>query len=317
MEEPSIVVNSTEQVPTPKKSRKPFNSGPYVVGILLFLVICLLAALTYFILKDNGIDLFSSKTATTDIADNSSNTSTTNNTDNSENTESTDVCVSDKNAILSLVDVFETDQENRDADAVLSLFTPATEASDISDYSSINGYLYGNMNSNYKVSSYTVKSDPERNNSTCVVVVTEQRSYYGGATNPQWLAAAPYEFSIGLVQSNSLWKINTYESDDATIKSGKYQGFLMQYKYDTTVSVVYEGDGSTISSDFANDVYFIEIKDTYSNLYFVPKNSISLTSSSSEKSFTLSYDSTKVTSKLVGDDENCVIINGGFGYQAR
>lgn len=82
-EESSTIVNSAVE------SRKRFNSGPYVVGILLFLVICLLFALTYFILKDNGINLFSNETATTESTNNSSSDTTgTKNTDNSSNNES-------------------------------------------------------------------------------------------------------------------------------------------------------------------------------------------------------------------------------------
>ena len=47
-----------------RKRKLPFDSG-YTVGILLFLVICLLGAVGYFVLRDNGIDLFCSNKTTT------------------------------------------------------------------------------------------------------------------------------------------------------------------------------------------------------------------------------------------------------------
>jgi len=311
-EEPSTMVSSTVE------SKKRFNSGPYVVGILLFLVICLLAALTYFILKDNGIDLFSNKTVTTKNSENSSsNSSTTESSDDSGSTNS-DVCVSNKDAILNQLSAFEIAQKNRDANTVISLFTSATEASDISDYNTyINGYLYSNMSSDYKLSSYTVKSGPEKKDDTCLVVVVEQRVYYGGPVIGEWLDAAPYELSVAFVQSNNQWKIDTYESDNSLMKSGKYQGFLMQDKYDKTVSVVYEGDASVISSDYSGYVAFREADAISPITYIVPKSWVSLGDSSIDKGFTLSYDSTNTTEKLEGMDSYCIKINGAFSYEAQ
>jgi len=67
---PIPVMESKEQVSAPEpvstpvmqspevKKGKPFKSG-YVVAILLFLVIALMCGLTYFVLKDKGIDLLS------------------------------------------------------------------------------------------------------------------------------------------------------------------------------------------------------------------------------------------------------------------
>jgi hypothetical protein len=103
-EEPSTMVSSTVE------SKKRFNSGPYVVGILLFLVVCLLAALTYFILKDNGIDLFSTKTENTSTigdsstrADSSSSSTTTNTTTCSDSDKDCKVAVTNSGwALFSL-----------------------------------------------------------------------------------------------------------------------------------------------------------------------------------------------------------------------
>lgn len=60
--------------------KKPFNGG-FVVGMLLFLIICLFGGLTYFVLKDRGINLLSStQNTSTNPKDVVKETDTTKNT---------------------------------------------------------------------------------------------------------------------------------------------------------------------------------------------------------------------------------------------
>ncbi len=148
-----------------------------------------------------------------------------------------DNCVSDKSEILAVVNTFETLQKNKDSKGVLGLFTPPQSQAEISDYQNLSGEdahisprLYNNVSTNYNTQSYKVSQEPTKStDSSCGVVVEEQRSIYGGPANPQYLPAQTQNFALTLTKQNGEWKIDQYQSQDTRIKKGKYAGFLMEY----------------------------------------------------------------------------------------
>ncbi|KKP78082.1 MAG: hypothetical protein UR73_C0004G0003 [candidate division WS6 bacterium GW2011_GWF1_35_23] len=71
MEEQINVVSEPTPITQPEKGKKS-----YIVGLLLFLIICLLGGLTYFILKDRGVDLLSNITGAKDTKETAVDTDT-------------------------------------------------------------------------------------------------------------------------------------------------------------------------------------------------------------------------------------------------
>ncbi|PIP17240.1 MAG: hypothetical protein COX44_00965 [Candidatus Portnoybacteria bacterium CG23_combo_of_CG06-09_8_20_14_all_37_13] len=148
-----------------------------------------------------------------------------------------DNCVSDKGEILAVVNTFETLQKNKDSKGVLGLFTPPQSQAEISDYQNLSGEdahilprLYNNVSTGYNTQSYKVAQEPTKSaDNFCGVLLEEQRSNYGGPTNPQYLPAQTKDFALTLIKQNGGWKIDQYQSQDTRIKKGKYAGFLMEY----------------------------------------------------------------------------------------
>ncbi len=82
----------TPSIPSPViKKAKPFKSW-YVIGILLFLVVGLMCGLTYYVLKDRGINLFSGIIEDTSSNEDTNTTDETNNTCNTDS-ETTNDCM--------------------------------------------------------------------------------------------------------------------------------------------------------------------------------------------------------------------------------
>lgn len=153
---------------------------------------------------------------------------------------STDNCVVEKDSILSVVTNFETLQKNKDPKGVLALFIAPQLQDEISDYQNLSGKnanveprLYNNVSTNFNTQSYKVTQQPTKSSNSssysCVVQVEEQRSNYGGPTNPKYLPAQAESFALTLRKQNGEWKIDQYMSLDPKIKTGKYSGFLMEY----------------------------------------------------------------------------------------
>jgi len=85
MEEQINVVSEPTPITQPQKEKKS-----YIVGLLLFLIICLLGGLTYYVLKDRGIDLLSNITGSKDTTvDTDTTTTESNDTTTTTPTEKT------------------------------------------------------------------------------------------------------------------------------------------------------------------------------------------------------------------------------------
>jgi hypothetical protein len=86
-----------------------------------------------------------------------------------------------------------------------------------------------------------------------------------------------------------------------------------------SVSVVYQGNGSSVSADYSAYVYFQGNGEYTSSsvVYFLPATSVSLGASSIGKTFTLTYDSSKTTGKGAAAGTSYLIINGNFNYEAQ
>lgn len=148
-----------------------------------------------------------------------------------------DSCVAEKDDILSVVSTFESLQQSKNSSAVLQLFITPQSQQDISDYQNLSGEdahisprLYNNVSTSYNTLSYKILQVPTKNGeSNCNVSVEEQRSYYGGPTDPKYLPAAAENFTLILTKQNNVWKINQYQSQRSDIRKGEYSGFLMEY----------------------------------------------------------------------------------------
>ncbi len=146
------------------------------------------------------------------------------------------VCVQEKNEIISLVKNFEQFQKDRKAEDVLELFTDAVSKEDIEDYNQLRGVgityprLYQVSSYNYNTESYKLLTDPSAKEEICSVDVEEMRSYYGGPANPEFEPAKKLSFRVSMKKVDGNWLVDSYNSLDSTILEGKYSGFMMTYK---------------------------------------------------------------------------------------
>lgn len=150
---------------------------------------------------------------------------------------SIDLCANDKDNILAVVTEFENLQQKRNAKGVLKLFTSPQSQTEIDDYNNLSSQdmhidprLYSNVSTNIKVISYSIVGQPTRSsNNSCSLTVEEERSYYGGPTNPQYLPSKKEEFNLILTKKDSIWLIDQYQSQNPQVRKGKYSGWLMEY----------------------------------------------------------------------------------------
>lgn len=155
-------------------------------------------------------------------------------------TPTPDSCIAEKDNILSLVATFESLQQSKNSKGVLQLFAPPQLPQDVKDYLNLSGEdtnssprLYNNVSTNYNTLSYKVTQPPTQNSvGTCSVGVEEQRSYYGGPTNPGYLPPTSEEFTM-VITKQDVWKIEQYLSQRANVRKGEFSGLLMEYTSDT------------------------------------------------------------------------------------
>lgn len=157
-----------------------------------------------------------------------------------QNVDFLNICVINNEEIQALIDTFETYQIQKDALGVLSLFTTPQKSSDITDFNNLSGEdtdigqprLFNNVSFNYNTTSYERSENPTfHSTNTCELLVTEQRSYYGGPTNPTYLDPESMEFKLTVVKKDNEWKVDRYESTNTNIKESRYSGFLMEMEY--------------------------------------------------------------------------------------
>lgn len=151
-----------------------------------------------------------------------------------------DNCIAEKDSILSVVATFESMQQSKNSKGVLQLFAPPQSPQDVKDYLNLSGEdtnisprLYNNVSTNYNTLSYKVTQPPTQNSGgTCSVGIEEQRSYYGGPTNPGYLPPTAEEFTL-VITKQDVWKIEQYQSQRANVRKGEFSGLLMEYTTDT------------------------------------------------------------------------------------
>lgn len=215
-------VSQTVQIP--EKSRINY----FVTGLIILVCFIIFGFGGYYLGKQSS------------ISNNITNTQPpiqTGSTATSVPTQVVDYCITEKDSILSVIINFETLQKNKDPKGVLALFTAPQLQDEISDYQNLSGKdtnieprLYNNVSTNFNTQSYKITQQPAKSsNNSCVVQVEEQRSDYGGPTNPQFLPARTESFALILIKQNGEWKIDQYQSLNPKIKKGKYSGFLMEY----------------------------------------------------------------------------------------
>ena len=146
------------------------------------------------------------------------------------------LCIQEKNEIISLVKTFEKFQEDRKAEDVLALFTNPVSTEEMEDYNQLKGEgisyprLYQVSSYNYNTESYKLLTDPSGDEDICSVDVEEMRSYYGGPADPEFQAAKKLSFRVSMKKVDNAWLVDSYNSLDSTILEGKYSGFMMTYK---------------------------------------------------------------------------------------
>lgn len=153
----------------------------------------------------------------------------------SQTSQTSDSCLSEKGKILMVVTNFETLQKNKDPN-ILNLFTPAQTSSEINDYNNLSGKdnnigprLYNNVSTNFNTNSYQVIQNPANySDISCSIIVQENRSYYGGPSNPQYLPSNPSGFTLILIKQQTNWKIDKYQNQNGknSGQSDKYTGWL-------------------------------------------------------------------------------------------
>lgn len=154
-----------------------------------------------------------------------------------DKTQPDDICISEKEDILSMIQQFEEFQKEKEALSVLALFTKPESEEEKADLANLDGTdsglpprLYNNVSTNYSTDSYTVISDPvkaEKSNE-CKVIVEELRAYYGGQENPEYTSPLAKSFTLVVKKVDDKWMIDSYQSSDKGIKQSKYSGFLME-----------------------------------------------------------------------------------------
>jgi hypothetical protein len=355
-------------VSSTKRNRKPFNSG-FVVGILLFLVICLLGGLTYFALKDNVIDLFSSKTATTDNTNNT--TITVKKLIDYQNTkllgENGSYSVYMYNLTSGSIDGAVADKATG---SLLVYDRYADKVFEIAGTSTIDGTMVvSNDNGHYVLLSEGTSSSRVMvvvslssakvvlNNNTCIVGTPAfwmDSVVYANCdtvSNRPWessIASSLYvtnlvtgantliaksdelhQYSIMSIQGNVLNYEDTYVGTSTDWEEAIPETFTATKMFNlkdnsvtennVSVSVVYQGNGSSVSADYSAYVYFQGNGEYTSSsvVYFLPATSVSLGASSIGKTFTLTYDSSKTTGKGAAAGTSYLIINGNFNYEAQ
>ncbi len=148
-----------------------------------------------------------------------------------------DYCLTEKDNILSVVATFESLQQSKKPSEVLQLFTPPQLQQDVRDYQNLSGAdaqisprLYNNVSTNYNTLSYKVLQAPTKNSdNNCGVSLEEQRSNYGGPTNPTYLPPTAEDFTLVFTRQNNAWKISQYQSQRSDIRKGEFSGFLMEF----------------------------------------------------------------------------------------
>lgn len=353
---------------SPKK--KLFSSG-FVVGLFLCLVICLIAALTYYVLKDNGIDLFSTKTEeTSTTGDNSS--SSTDSTVCSDTGSSCKVALSNTGwSLFSLPDDdFSVEipsysmTQKIGSETVPSVWKVwHTETSDTSKYYDdyihtvniafyptyipegtgcgqgcvkedfINLNIYKNTGekdlgavvNTYKSKYETIHEDDGTLTGSNVTkydttVWAYKNVMPGGSWNGYLVVTSDYVYDIYYYLSTS--PSDAYQVAQKVLDSMKFEDkspSSTASTNDVTVSVTYEGSASAISSDYSDMVYFQGSGDydSTSRVYLIPASKVSLGTSQLGKSYSLTYDSLKTTSKGVAAGTNYLTIDGTFSYQSK
>ena len=153
-----------------------------------------------------------------------------------QSNQSSNICTQEIQAISTVVDSFEGQQRLRHADWVLGMFTPPQKQTEINDYNNLSGKdanisprLYNNVSTNFNTNSYKVLTGSTKyGDNTCSVTVQEERSYYGGPANPQYLPPVSAGFTLILVKQNGTWKIEKYQNQigKSSAESDKYNGWF-------------------------------------------------------------------------------------------
>lgn len=360
----------TNSVVEPKNKKKPFRSG-YLVGILLFLIICLMGGLTYYVLKDNGVDLLSgtAKTNTTNTSSNNSESTDTACKEDSDSTDnSCDVALTNSGWSLYSIPDYDFSVEipsytltqkiggvdttsvwsvgHRTSPANVSVYTNYLHSAYISFYpTSIpegSGCGEGCVKEHiFNINIYTNTGSKDIND-VKTTFQNQWKSLYkdgivsvDGNITTKW-GTSVWKYSsqmIGgtlngyLVATKSFVYDITYSiSDNPSASTQIAQKVLDSMKFEmaspssssnnVTVDVTYQGSGSSIASEYSDQVYFQGNgdSDSTSKVYFLPASKISLDSSKIGKAFKLTYDSSKTTSTGVAAGTSYLKISGTFSY---
>lgn len=144
-----------------------------------------------------------------------------------------DLCFTEKDKIIDLINFFENAQMKREsgaAESVLALFTPPELPDDSSTYVHLSGSdaagprLYSNGQTDFKQPSFKILENPTKNVSgSCTTKVQEQRSYYPHGVGGDFGTVQPYSVYFVTVKQSNAWKIDSYLSDSGS--THKYSGW--------------------------------------------------------------------------------------------
>lgn len=353
--EESIVSAPEPQAPVvqPKKGKSPFNNG-YVVGLFLFLVLCLLGALGYYVLKDNGINLFSNKVNT----NTDTNTTCTTDTNNTTNTTCTAESLDNTGWALFSLPAYDFSVEMPSYTMTQKIGTEnvgsawkAWHSATVNGDSLYPNYLHtvnlafyplyipegtgcgqgcvqehtiavniykndGSKDLNAVKSTYSANWTPKLSSANDLTgsVVTKwgmnvwefTAAREGGSTKGYLVVTKSYVYEIS-------YFFSTTPVASSQIALQVFDSMKFEKSTDTAVSVVYRGDASTISSDYANYVYFQQQSGTDSaKVYLIAKSNVTLDSSKIGKTYLLTY--TTATDSGVASGTSYWKITGTFTY---
>lgn len=233
-EQPVVENNFATIEETAKKKKFPII--PIIIGILLILAAGFFFGKKYLFEEDG---LFNSTKKTENDEGNGLVVVDENgNAPKEEVKKAANMCESEQKEILDLIKMFEDAQKEKDANAVLSLFTEPEVKEERDELSNLDGSdsnlpprLYNNVSTNYRTDGYVIVGNPAIVEGTlnCYVLVEESRAYFGGPEEPEYKSPLPKNFSIIVQKVGEKWLIQSYQSTEENIKKTKYAGFLMEF----------------------------------------------------------------------------------------
>ncbi len=346
------VVEEEAPVEKIKNTKKPFKSG-YVVGLLLFLVVCLIGGLTYFVLKERGIDLL-----VKDVEDNDIEAQQMCTTGSEEG--SCKVALDNKGwALFSLPD-YEFSVEVPSYTATQKLggydvdykWTYEQGVETVNIFLPLDDYVRTVKMSYYpenipadaevgggggSLNEHSIKVNIIQNKAhKSVLDVSKQYKdnfdteigdggevkLTGEIANKWgmnvWSYVADYIESKGngflVVTDNYIYDISYHISTEPVASVQIAQKILDSMKFekssDTSVSVVYMGDGGDVSKKFVDYVYFLE--SAKMKAFLIDKKDVILDESKIGKTFLLTYD--VATNDMTVGDTSYWIVSGAFTY---